>query len=43
MTTPVSILKCIGCAASYDIRDERFRCDCGDLLEVIHDLDRVRH
>jgi len=38
MTTPISIFTCIECDKKYDIRDIRYRCDCGNLLEVIHDL-----
>ena len=38
MTAPLSIFKCIECGKEYDIRDTRYRCDCGHLLEVIHDL-----
>ena len=36
-------LRCIACHATYDIREIRYRCDCGDLLEVHLDLDRIRH
>ena len=39
MTAPLSIFTCIECSKQYDIREIRYRCDCGDLLEVIHDLD----
>ena len=39
MTIPLSIFTCIECGRKYDIREIRYRCDCGDLLEVIHDLD----
>ena len=39
MTTPLSIFTCIECGKQYEIREIRYRCDCGDLLEVIHDLD----
>ncbi len=34
-----SLFKCIDCDREYDICEIRYRCDCGDLLEVIHDLD----
>ena len=34
----LSIFKCINCKKEYDIKDKRYRCQCGDLLEVIHDL-----
>lgn len=36
----MSILKCISCGAQYDISRRYFRCDkCGDLLEVVHDME----
>ena len=34
----LSIFKCIYCNKEYDIQEIRYRCKCGDLLEVIHDL-----
>lgn len=34
----LSIFKCISCNSEYDIKEIRYRCNCGDLLEVIHDL-----
>jgi len=34
-----SIFKCISCFKEYDIKEIRYRCDCGDLLEVMHDLE----
>ncbi len=39
MTTPLSIFTCIECNKQYDIGEIRYSCDCGNLLEVIHDLD----
>ena len=39
MTSPLSIFTCIECDKEYDIQEIRYRCDCGDLLEVIHDFD----
>ncbi|MCP3902174.1 MAG: threonine synthase [Planctomycetes bacterium] len=41
MTEPMSHLRCITCDARYDAREIRYRCDCGDLLEVRHDLTRL--
>ena len=38
MTTTLSIFTCIECGKEYDIHKIRYRCDCGSLLEVIHDL-----
>ena len=40
--TDFSLLKCIHCGAEYDARQVRYRCDCGDLLEVRHDLQRLK-
>ena len=37
----LSIFKCISCFKEYNIKEIRFRCDCGNLLEVIHDLESV--
>ena len=34
----LSIFKCINCGKEYNIEEKRYRCNCGDLLEVIHDL-----
>ena len=38
MASPLSIFTCIECDKQYAIRDIRYHCDCGGLLEVIHDL-----
>ena len=35
---PLSIFKCITCSQEYGIQEIRYRCECGELLEVIHDL-----
>ena len=34
-----SKFKCIECGAEYPLDEIRFKCDCGDLLEVISDLE----
>ena len=34
-----STFKCISCSREYDIQEIRYRCDCGELLEVLHDLE----
>ncbi len=34
-----SKFRCIECGAEYPLEEIRFKCDCGDLLEVISDLD----
>ena len=40
---PFSRLRCIGCGRDYPLTEIRYQCDaCSDLLEVIHDLDRLR-
>ena len=39
MTTQHSIFTCIECGKEYDIREISYRCECGELLEVLHDFD----
>lgn len=40
---PVSRLRCIGCGRDYPLGEIRYACDsCSDLLEVAHDLDRLK-
>ena len=34
-----SFFQCISCSNKYDLYEIRYRCDCGDLLDVIHDLE----
>lgn len=36
------ILRCIECGREYPINEVRYRCDCGDLLEVVHDIEALR-
>jgi len=36
--TTLSNFRCISCSKEYKIHEIRYLCDCGDLLEVIHDL-----
>ncbi len=38
----ISLLKCIACGKEYPLTDVRFTCDCGHLLDVLHDLDAVK-
>ena len=38
MAASLSIFTCIECGTEYDIKEIRYRCNCGELLEVIHDL-----
>ncbi len=40
MQYPVS-LKCIACGETYDPLEVRYRCECGDLLDVAHDLEKL--
>ncbi len=41
---PLSRLRCIGCDRDYPLDEIRYECDgCSDLLEVTHDLDRLKH
>jgi len=35
----LSVFKCISCYKEYDIQEIRYRCACGELLEVLHDLE----
>jgi len=35
-------LECVECGASYEARSVRYRCECGDVLDVVHDLDALR-
>jgi threonine synthase len=43
MTAGLSWLHCIVCGKSYDTLEVRYLCDCGGLLEVVHNLERLRH
>jgi threonine synthase len=36
------ILRCIECSAIYQPAEVRFACQCGGLLDVVHDLDALR-
>jgi threonine synthase len=36
------ILGCIECGRNYPVNEVRYRCDCGDLLEVVHDTESLR-
>ncbi len=35
-------LRCIECGREYPINEVRYKCDCGDLLEVMHDIERLK-
>lgn len=42
MSAPHSALRCVGCGRNYPLATIRYACDdCGDLLEVAHDLERL--
>ena len=32
------LLRCVECAKTYGLDSIRYRCDCGNILEVVHDL-----
>lgn len=36
------ILRCIECGKDYPVNEVRYRCDCGDLLGVVHDTESLR-
>lgn len=38
----ISWLQCIACDKRYDTHEVRYHCSCGDILEVQHDLERIR-
>ncbi|HPM78608.1 MAG TPA: threonine synthase [bacterium] len=42
MSEKISVLQCIRCGATYEATEVRYRCTCGDLLAVAHDLERLR-
>ena len=37
----ISKYQCISCGLNYNINDIRYLCECGSLLEVIHDLKSI--
>jgi threonine synthase len=42
MSGALSQLRCIACGGRYDADEIRYLCECGALLEVEHDLSRLR-
>ena len=34
-------LQCIACGAQYEPLEIRYRCECGDILDVVHDLEAL--
>ncbi len=38
----MAVLKCIRCGEEYPLNKVRYRCECGDLLEVSHDLAKLK-
>ncbi|MHA1270137.1 MAG: threonine synthase [Candidatus Helarchaeota archaeon] len=36
------ILKCIKCDREYPVDEIRYECDCGELLDVIHDIEDIK-
>ena len=41
MKKALSRLECIACHKTYETARIQFRCDCGDLLTVTHDLPQI--
>ncbi len=37
-----SQLRCVDCGKFYDLNDIRFTCDCGHLLDVVHDFSSLK-
>ena len=35
-------LKCIGCNKEYSWQEVRYSCDCGESLEVVQDLEKLK-
>jgi len=33
-----AMLKCVSCGKEYDALDVRYKCDCGDILDVVYDF-----
>lgn len=43
ISTPLSVLKCVDCGRTYDLNDPIYTClNCSGLLDIEHDLDRLR-
>lgn len=43
MTQPLSVMKCIDCGHEHQLDDPVYVCGkCGGLLDVVHDLERLR-
>ncbi|HRE47816.1 MAG TPA: threonine synthase [Aggregatilineales bacterium] len=43
MNAPLSVLRCMDCGHTHDLDDPVYVCGkCGGLLDVIHDLERLR-
>ncbi len=42
MTMKFSVLKCISCGREFPLTEVRFACMCGNLLDVEHDLPRLK-
>ncbi|MBN2518608.1 MAG: threonine synthase [Candidatus Altiarchaeota archaeon] len=36
------VLKCIDCGEECPSKSSRYRCECGGLLEVVHDLEKLK-
>lgn len=37
----ISKFRCISCNNEYNLKDMRFKCECGDILEVVHNFEKL--
>jgi threonine synthase len=42
MAPALSLLKCVVCGKEFPLSEIRFTCTCGNLLDVVHDLDELK-
>ncbi len=42
MSQALSLLKCVSCGKEFPLSDIRFTCTCGNLLDVVHDLEKLK-
>lgn len=42
MAPAFSLLQCISCGKEYPLSEIRFTCTCGNLLDVVHDLEELK-
>src|SRR5579859_5719543 len=41
-SAPLSVLRCVDCGQTYALNEPVYTCTCGGLLDVQHDLERLR-